>query len=176
MEREAEEKIREDEADQKAQQHRSDAAGDKPDLDKKDTDFKEPPKAGDDYDGSQFNTPDFAGTDFSKSTFDDLEREMRKYEPDSQKMFVTDEEEKRKKEELLIPIGEAIAEDKVVRTTFGVLIERPYVVPGSDWGPSTLDPRQNGGFSHAHDNGSPVPFRLNGHVNLQAKPAWEQAD
>ena len=37
----------------------------------------------------------------------------------------------------------------------------------SDWVPDALKLTSNGGFTIAPDNGSPVPYRLNGHVDIQ---------
>jgi hypothetical protein len=45
-----------------------------------------------------------------------------------------------------------------------------------DWVPSKPDPTDNGGFTHAHDNGKPVPYTLNGHPDLQRKVPWATDD
>jgi hypothetical protein len=45
-----------------------------------------------------------------------------------------------------------------------------------DWVPSKPDPTANGGFSHPHDNGKPVPYTLNGHPDLQRKVPWATDD
>jgi hypothetical protein len=45
-----------------------------------------------------------------------------------------------------------------------------------DWVPSKPDPTDNGGFSHPHDNGKPVPYTLNGHPDLQRKVPWASDD
>lgn len=45
-----------------------------------------------------------------------------------------------------------------------------------DWVPDKADPVQNGGFSIAPDNGSVVPYKLNGWINLQRKFPWEDDD
>lgn len=42
-----------------------------------------------------------------------------------------------------------------------------------DWVPADPDPRQNGAFSIAPDNGSPVPYKLNGWVVIQRGLPWE---
>ncbi|HEY9785182.1 MAG TPA: hypothetical protein V6D17_07255 [Candidatus Obscuribacterales bacterium] len=43
---------------------------------------------------------------------------------------------------------------------------RPVQPQLGDWVPSPVDPLANGGFGLSGDNGSPVPYRLNGHVDL----------
>ncbi len=45
-----------------------------------------------------------------------------------------------------------------------------------DWVPSEDDPIQNGGFSIADDNGSVVPYKLNGWINLQKGFPWGEGD
>lgn len=48
-------------------------------------------------------------------------------------------------------------------------------VPGMfhDWVPSDADRQQNGGFTIAPDNGSPVPYKLNGWIEIERKLPWE---
>ncbi len=45
-----------------------------------------------------------------------------------------------------------------------------------DWAPSPLDLKDNGGFTHQKDNGRPVPYRLNGHVNENRGFPWATND
>jgi len=51
-------------------------------------------------------------------------------------------------------------------------------IPGmlQDWVPDKVHRLQNGGFEKNPDNGSPVPYRLNGHVDIQRKLPWEADD
>ncbi len=44
-----------------------------------------------------------------------------------------------------------------------------------DWVPKAAEPTHNGGFERMPDNGSPVPYKLNGHVNIQRKLPWDTA-
>lgn len=44
-----------------------------------------------------------------------------------------------------------------------------------DWVPSKPDRGQNGAFTMAPDNGSVVPYKLNGWVEIQRKLPWEAA-
>lgn len=125
----------------------------------------------DDFSGAQFRSPDFAGADFHKSSFTDLDLAMRKFEErdaDSDKLYTLDELDMPKKR----------MEDAKERAAklFDDVSRRERVMPGADWAPSKLDPIQNGGFTTADDNGAPVPYKLNGHVDMQRKPAWEAAD
>lgn len=131
----------------------------------------------DNYDGSQFNSPDFAGTDFSKSTFDDLDKEMRKFDDRSNsernegrgdQLFIVDEMDK--------PRRHLDKQREKARERFLDLSHRDDVMPGADWAPSKMDPESNGGFGTPDDNGSPVPYHLNGHPDLQRRPAWESSD
>lgn len=43
-----------------------------------------------------------------------------------------------------------------------------------DWVPALPDPMDNGSFSSAPDNGYPVPYRLNGHLNFERKYPWKK--
>lgn len=45
-----------------------------------------------------------------------------------------------------------------------------------DWVPSDPDPTANGSFGTIPDNGSPVPYRLNGHLDIQRKLPWQIDD
>jgi hypothetical protein len=46
---------------------------------------------------------------------------------------------------------------------------------GSDW-PFPVVLLDNGGFTHQKDNGRPVPYRLNGHLNINRKLPWDTGD
>jgi hypothetical protein len=43
-----------------------------------------------------------------------------------------------------------------------------------DWVPGDFDPLNNGGFTLAPFNGSPVPYRLNGHLNAERGYPWQK--
>ncbi|HEY9759602.1 MAG TPA: hypothetical protein V6C97_30870 [Oculatellaceae cyanobacterium] len=45
-----------------------------------------------------------------------------------------------------------------------------------DWAPSPVDLLTNGGFTQPVFNGRPVPYRLNGHININRKLPWDTAD
>jgi hypothetical protein len=48
----------------------------------------------------------------------------------------------------------------------------PPPVGPNHWVPDKLDPIQTGAFTTSPDNGSPVPYRLNGHVDLERSTPW----
>lgn len=52
------------------------------------------------------------------------------------------------------------------------LLTRPIPNMLHDWVPSKVDRRQNGGFTIAADNGYPVPYTLNGWVEIERDFPW----
>lgn len=130
------------------------------------------------FGGSEFTVSDFVDTDFSKHLFRDLFQDQKKIDsidrverslkPDDDAMRGDDldsllmfAEERRKR----------AIEDRRERLLRN-LMEPHYGTPG-DWVPSNLDPINNGGFTTAADNGFPVPYRLNGHLDFQRKRPWQ---
>lgn len=121
-------------------------------------------------------TDDFIDTDFKKKSFDDLkdldgsraqvgrdrdrrrDRRMRPDEADGHDLRRDDikcksrEDEKKTFEELTRPIP-------------GML---------HDWVPDHVNRLQNGAFVKEPDNGFPVPYRLNGHLDIERKLPWEK--
>lgn len=127
-------------------------------------------------------TDDFIDTDFKKKSFDDLkdldgsraevgrdrDRSMRPDEADGHdlrrddiKYLFLDDRDYRCKAK----------EDE--KKTFEELT-RP--IPGMlhDWVPDHVNRLQNGAFVKEPDNGFPVPYRLNGHLDIQRKLPWEK--
>lgn len=51
----------------------------------------------------------------------------------------------------------------------GPIQEMPW-----DWLPDKFDPLDNAGFTTSPDNGSPVPYRLNGHPDLEKGRPWDK--
>lgn len=49
-------------------------------------------------------------------------------------------------------------------------------IPLIDWAPSKPDRLHNGAFGKCKDNGRPVPYKLNGHIEIQRKFPWEKDD
>ncbi len=48
----------------------------------------------------------------------------------------------------------------------------PIVDLPGDWVPDKIDVTNNGGFGVIPDSGSPVPYRLNGHVDIERGRTW----
>ena len=130
----------------------------------------------DSFDGSEFNASTFADSDFSRHSFRDLFDSSRP--GDGSDSTVRRANRTRTGPEhdgrLALERGEkAAAEaDKMV---YRDLIKALYFLPG-DWVPSSLDSLWNGGFTTPPDSGLPVPYRLNGHVDIQRKLPWEKGD
>ncbi|MGD9680306.1 MAG: hypothetical protein AB7W16_03905 [Candidatus Obscuribacterales bacterium] len=125
-------------------------------------------------------TDDFMDTDFKKKSFDDLkdldgsraevggDKDMKPDEADDHDLrrddikylFFDDSDHRCKARE----------EEK---KTFKDLT-RP--IPGMlhDWVPDHVNRLQNGAFVKEPDNGFPVPYRLNGHLDIQRKLPWEK--
>lgn len=61
----------------------------------------------------------------------------------------------------------------VIRGSLGE-IKGPIQEMPWDWLPDKFDPLDNGGFSTSPDNGSPVPYRLNGHPDLERGRPWDK--
>jgi hypothetical protein len=56
------------------------------------------------------------------------------------------------------------------------LMKDPPPMGPNSWVPDKPDPLQMGAFSTEPDNGSPVPYRLNGHVDLERELPWLHDD
>jgi hypothetical protein len=128
--------------------------------------------------GSDFNPSSFQDTDFSKHSFIDLH--INSHPKPTDKSLSEDD----KADQPLLAdqykrnLGDGVTltedkkrgkdkdkEDKHYDELMEVLKEP--VLPGpNNWVPSKADPQDNGGFTIAPDNGSPVPYKLNGHVDL----------
>ncbi len=180
-ERRREEEEREREA-AAADKGRTDAPGDKPDFSDHDDDLTEKKRLGDIDTSSQFNKSDFSDTDFSKRAFSSLDKAMRKPDDD----FLRDMDKIKNDDgdnDDSIPEDAGLndytarkdAKNAKERRELAELMYMEYPLPG-DWLPSKLDPLNNGGFTISDDNGSPVPYKLNGHVDLQRAPAWKSAE
>ncbi len=126
------------------------------------------------YDGSEYNASTFIDTDFSKHSFQDL------FAPDDHKQDEMDSpfkkaelDDKNKDDDPLSEIDRLRKKNRIWdKDNYLRLVKPVYYQPG-DWVPSGLDSTWNGGFTTPPDNGSPVPYRLNGHVNEQRKLPWQ---
>jgi hypothetical protein len=45
-----------------------------------------------------------------------------------------------------------------------------------DWVPGQVDRLNNGGFGLTEFNGRPVPYRLNGHIDIERGYPWDEGD
>lgn len=128
----------------------------------------------------QFNKFDFEDTDFSKNAFDSLDKEMRKFKDDMRKSLLESKDDDKDKDKDVDYLPEDYDPTKLTKRSddykdFSRMIKMKHEMPG-DWVPSKLDPLNNGGFTISDDNGAPVPYKLNGHVDFQREPAWTAAD
>lgn len=139
------------------------------------------PKPGSNYlfGGSEFKLSDYVDTDFSKHLFRDLFSTDKKWDPlsDFNKPLTADEDSMRGNDvdSYFMFVDDRRRRDIEDRRErlLRDLMEPHYGVPG-DWVPSNLDPTNNGGFTTAPDNGSPVPYRLNGWLDFQRKRPWKE--
>lgn len=108
--------------------------------------------------------------DFDKKDFSDtLDNDMRSIGPkevDRQdNLDIHDKERQDRRRERR---KEFLTDEELMRE----LSRLPQAAP-DDWVPDKADPVNNGGFSIAPDNGSPVPYKLNGWIDFQRKFPWE---
>lgn len=108
--------------------------------------------------------------DFDKKDFSDtLDNDMRSIGPkevDRQdNLDIHDKEREDRRRERR---KEFLTDEELMRE----LSRLPEAAP-DDWVPDKADPVNNGGFSIAPDNGSPVPYKLNGWIDFQRKFPWE---
>ncbi len=138
---------------------------------------------------SEFSPSTFQDTDFSKHSFIDLNINSRPQSNDREKSG-NDEADQKDQRDQQDPRdqkdqpklhtghkaddgdGVSLSEDKKGEKDrhydeLMQLLMLPTAPGPNDWVPAKLDPLQNGGFTIAPDNGSPVPYRLNGHVDLE---------
>lgn len=136
-----------------------------------------------DFDGSQFDTPSFQDSNFGRHSFIDLLLNSRpKIKDDLDKSDKNSPEDYKHKNdsEPGISIHEEALRDKERHKDRAYdelmeLLASPEIGP-NQWVPDKLDPLNQGGFTTSPDNGSPVPYRLNGHVDLERAVPWKDAD
>ena len=133
------------------------------------------------FNDSEFRTPTFIDTDFRKQSFADLfYRKLTDADKDDQKRkgdyLPEDDSEKRKD-----MLSTDYAKKKQMERDFRDLkawkeLTKPVPYMLHDWVPDKAKPIHNGGFERMPDNGSPVPYHLNGHPDLERKLPWDIAD
>ena len=136
------------------------------------------------FDGSEFSKPSFVDTNFNLPDYKELQPSgrssmspwMRKDERLSADESAQFEEQVRpnsKKQGSYQGISPAGSGEGEISTRVGSegLDEMTHMAPvydlAGDWVPDSLHLTSNGGFSNAPFNGSPVPYRLNGHPDIQ---------
>lgn len=127
-------------------------------------------------------TDDFIDTDFKKKSLDDLKdldgsrAEVGRDRDVTMRPDEADAHDLRRDDikYLFLDDGDHRCRAKEEeRKTFEELT-RP--IPGMlhDWVPDRVNRLQNGAFVKEPDNGFPVPYRLNGHLDIQRKLPWEK--
>ncbi len=119
----------------------------------------------------------FDGSEFKPSTFTDASLDKEQYKELSSSRHRKEQADENVQSALKKRINDtdisaASGEDKVsleyasAQRTEVDNTQPVHDLP-SDWVPDKLDLTSNGGFSIAPFNGSPVPYDLNGHVDLE---------
>lgn len=130
----------------------------------------------DSFDGSDFNPESFRDMNFGKQIYGELpyksvrsqkayrdDRDLTTFEKDRSAEFDYDKDTDLRRRDSDNKRRDDRDDDSASRgDAFGAV---PTLV--KDWVPSEPDLTSNGGFSIAPDNGSPVPYNLNGHVDIQ---------
>ncbi len=126
------------------------------------------------YGSSEFNGSSFGDTSFRKTDY----KELRSTNPAAAQL-VRENTEPKEGSRLLqkhpenrgVSDAGSSADKGPIKNPSGYVISEERSAPvrdlPGDWVPNKLDPTCNGGFEVAPDNGSPVPYRLNGHVDIQ---------
>lgn len=132
------------------------------------------------FDGGQFKKPDFIDTDFHKRMYRDSFRTDLDSVMSLGPLELFDDAMKRL----------TAADDRVFSAHDDDLdtrdrdpdaytyreLRKPIDRMLHDWVPSDPDPVANGAFAIDEDNGRPVPYRLNGHLDFQRGLPWLPSD
>jgi len=149
--------------------------------------------------GSQFKKHSFQDSDFAKHTFADLMMQNgpkagdKDFSPAAQADLTTGGDKKKKND-----YGDkdhvSFNADKEENDKHGdpkhdagddydkhfdeisVLLKPPKDAGPKNWVPAEVDDTNNGGFGTIPDNGSPVPYRLNGHLDIERERPYRDAD
>jgi hypothetical protein len=123
------------------------------------------------FDGSEFNAPTFKDHNLDKESYKDLRLAGESGGTANKENIFSREEgspKRKKHEEKDIAAAGENDSNGSGKKKLEVLEKLPPIsdLP-SEWVPSGIDLTSNGGFSIAPNNGAPVPYRLNGHVEIQ---------
>ncbi|MBC7997069.1 MAG: hypothetical protein IAF58_03960 [Leptolyngbya sp.] len=137
------------------------------------------------FDGSEFKKQSYIDSDFRRNPFrdlyksnltppdqSDLRRRSDSKRDDDDKENDADDVEKTRKHLADRLRKKDMARD--LRDWREVTKPIPYLL--HDWVPASPDPIHNGGFVKMPDNGSPVPYRLNGHMDPERNLPWAKGD
>lgn len=136
----------------------------------------------DPLDGSEFNKKTFIDTDFRKQSFTDLSISKRRSDtrpdddgPRTRDLFGKSDDDrtadfyKRSKERR--DLRERERDRKI-----WLDLTKPIPYALLDWVPRAADPIHNGGFEREPDNGTPVPYHLNGHPDFERRLPWGEGN
>ncbi len=127
------------------------------------------------FDGSEFNPTSFREASFDKQTYKDNEQDgssHRLLRAETEEVVIrpgTSVLGKLRKNDVSSVTGETTeksAERIFVKSSFVSELKPVVDLPG-DWVPDKIDLTSNGGFSNEPFNGTPVPYTLNGHPEIQ---------
>ncbi|MBX9952907.1 MAG: hypothetical protein K2Y39_27285 [Candidatus Obscuribacterales bacterium] len=134
----------------------------------------------DPYDGSEFSKKTFIDTDFRKQSFVDLGAVKRRSDtrPDddaarAKDLFGKTADDRTSyfyaREKMKRDLREKLRDDKIKKD-----LMKPNPDALHDWVPRPPDPIHNGSFEREPDNGTPVPYHLNGHPDFERKLPWAE--
>src|SRR5271170_2834065 len=119
----------------------------------------------DKFDGSEFNKSTFKDTDFERQTYKGVPARAHEAEPLDKALRMRGELSKKHHGDEGIKASDGTEKKldaKLIGESLGERTGPVHELPG-DWVPDKIDETNNGGFGVIPDNGSPVPYRLNGH-------------
>lgn len=132
------------------------------------------------FDGSEFQKKTFIDTDFRKQSFVDLGAVRRRSDtrPDddaarAKDLFGKSADDRTSyfyaREKMKRDLREKLRDDKIKKD-----LMKPNPDALHDWVPRAPDPIHNGSFEREPDNGTPVPYHLNGHPDFERKLPWAE--
>ncbi len=130
----------------------------------------------DHFDGSEYNASSFKDISFAKQDYKELRATasvLRPLSKEGESDLQGDSRgtllKKRQNDKGIRPVG--VGNKKADAENSGRITEAEHIVPvedlAGDWVPNKIDLTSNGAFGVIPDNGSPVPYRLNGHVDIE---------
>lgn len=123
----------------------------------------------DHYDGSEFKVSSYTDPSFDKPTFrEGSTKKLFHFEPIAQQ---NESKSPKKRSEEMGVSATGGSEKKLTwenarDSLTAAQIQPVHDLPG-DWVPDRINLTSNGGFTIAPENGAPVPYTLNGHVDIQ---------